>query len=269
MKAANYLEQLQGDFEAQGLGSTQWRNEPTSLQWTHLGWQELPTAKPSKITLNSILLLTTTAGDETHREGAARNPLVSTELGELMLRYAKGRDSIPFGHAIGFAGCNAAEAYLVDAIDPSSVADDRHVSPVVVVKNDVPVSIIKGFLERTSYGIGTDMTNRIMEGAFSVPPQDVRARMRKSDKPYYIDIDEHGPAEQLLRVGAFMVPASIRSQLHGETEGNETSSPVETHEQIVQRVYELLEDAEHLPPADNESIETSHKNQRTVWEQYL
>jgi len=254
MLAGTYLEQLQQDLEAQGLGRTTWADNPGRPYW---------------LMLKDVLALTRFAGHEKHREAASSNPSTLTEIGKLALDYGQNEQSVPFFGFNGYQCCHGAERRLVQAIGCTSVANKNHVSPVVVVKMGKPLAIIKGYEERTSYGLVTDLATGILAGAFSQPPDSTLERMRQSDRPFYLDLDtsEHRPA-RLLRLGAFLVPTSIRSQLVNESHGSNSAVRTETHEQLIARAEELLADAIPLPPADEASRQTWNQGEMERYMQF-
>jgi hypothetical protein len=254
MNAGEYTVQLQQDFQSLGLDVS----GPTRLP-----------SNPNWINLVDVLQLTRHAGSESHRRAASENPRVATALGKHMLDYGLNDESIPFRGAPNIAlctCCSSAEGYLVANTNPEQVANGNYISPVVVVKNDEPISIIKGHGERTSYGVSTDLTMGVMAGAFSQSPDSVLKRMRHADKPFYIDISEHGAA-QLLRVGGFLVPVSIRRELTTSVSGV-FPAHAERHEELVARAYDLLEHAEPLPPVNEKSVREYNREERERAEEF-
>lgn len=238
MKSAAYFEQLQQDFEAQNLGRTSWSDLPYQPSWGNL---------------HDILALSRSAGSADHREAANKNPAMATELGKIMLAYGQDSTSPAFPTEKKYSCCADAEHLLIRTTDPDQVSNKGYISPVIVVKNDEPIAVIKGHVERTSYGLATDLSHGIMRGVFSEPPLAVLKRMREADHPFYLDTSEHGEAT-LLRIGGFLVPKPVREELLGEPDKSIPAAPTEIHRQIVARARKLLEDAKPLPPADEKSI---------------
>lgn len=238
--AATYFEQLQQDFETQMLGRTYWSDLPYQPGWGNL---------------HDILALSRSAGSADHREAANKNPIMATEIGKILLAYGQDSTNPAFPAEKKYSCCADAEHLLIRTTDPDQVSNKRYISPVVVVKNDEPIAIIKGHVERTSYGLVTDLPHGIMRGVFSDPPLAVLKRMREADHPFYLDAVEHGEAA-LLRISGFLVPKEVREELLGDPNKTFSAAPTEIHEQIVARAGKLLEEAKPLPLADEKSVQS-------------
>jgi len=194
----SYFEQAIQDFQTLGLLVDGDLAGPPS----HWGWRGL------------YDLVESTASIGSSNTPPSLEPL--TDLGEKALELME--TSVKFGNAALLAGCPATESKLLYNISSESVASDNVRSPLIITNNGEPAGLIKGFGERSCYGLSTDLETGLVEGCFSEPSPyiehlgGIAERLPKTSRAWSLPIEEAGQFRP-MRFSAFAVPVSKRVEL--------------------------------------------------------
>lgn len=246
MRAGAYLEQLQEDLSAQGLGLA----SRTDLL-----------DHSSRAGLANLLSLTRRVGSEDHRVHASEHPEMQTALDKIILEYGTREDVAPFSPKGSYMCYDGDENNLVDYISNRRVSNPYTIAPVTIVEDGEPLAVISGGIEFCSYGLKTNIERGIIAGFFSQAPRHLLERMRKAETGFFIDAEEAG-VSSLLRVSSFLVPYHIRAQLAQSYD----KGSLTTHEALMERAKELLKVSVALPPANEASIENCARSLGYIYE---
>lgn len=231
MTTAEYVTALSEDISRLGLGYS----NHTVPSWGNL-W--------------STLAHTSNIGSPSHLRAARKGPEVYTELGNIMLEHGLAEDPIKF--SIGnMRCCSSAEERLIGSIRPESIGNPELRAPVVITNQGQAQAIMKGWGERSIYGLRDNPEYGIVAGAFSEPDTKLQQRMVRADVPFYVDLEEAGLSLP-LRMGGFMIPQQIRKSMLAACR---IKPPTQSHETITTFADELAEIAEPLPEVSGLSQE--------------
>lgn len=146
--------------------------------------------------------------------------------------------------------CDTAESKLLANISDASVNNEDLRSPIIVTNNKLPVAIIKGLGEVTSYGLINRAPYGIWCGVFASPQKRgylfVDGRPPRAPHAWKLDVNALGGL-QSRRVSTFVVPKKARP-FHDENLTAEANSMLHTsHTAIVRQACRLLRKAKPLP----------------------
>lgn len=195
----SYFEQAVRDFQALGLYGELFE-EP--CQW---GWKGL-----------FDLLETTQLISPEHFERLDKGNLeVASDLGAKALELLEA--SAEFSGKEHLQACRSAEPKLIINVSSDSVASTEARSPLVLVRGDEPVGVIKTYGEKSCYGLATDLDIGIIKGCFSQPAHFVElgkviSRLPKTVTAWSLPVEQAGSFVP-LRFSAFTIPRDERVKL--------------------------------------------------------
>lgn len=188
-------------------------------------------------------------------------PEMKTAIGQKAVSVLSFPTFTPFGVEYRLGCCDTAEYKLVAGIELSSVANDQYVSPTIVTQmfedEEIAVALIKGYGEKTLYGLRDVPERQIFSGVFSSVAgfTNQRDRVPRTDSPQKIGLDELGGIWP-VRFSSLIIPVSNRApDSWNAHEPNEQLVLETSHDDIVNQVRRLLDSAEPLPPSTDQTPE--------------